>query len=217
MKNSYIYYLEQMRVRVMKACRCLPLIFLKYVSLSFVIYLYSYLFIFFLLGEIVSGQLIKTLYSEDPLKSVLPFFIFATAISFWGALVMKAWRCLPIIWKKYVSLFLFIGLSLYLSISFLEDGIVSGHLKYESYLELIKMLYSENPLKSALPFSIFAMVMSLWSVLWRVWDKNIEFKNAEFSQNELRFSNAVNLLSKTDGPIFMSEGIRELARLKMRK
>ena len=130
------------------------------------------------------------------------------------AWVMKNWKLLLLMSLKYVSLVVFIGISIYLSMRFLTDEIVSGHLEYEDYLELIKKLYSEDPLKSVLPFSIFAMVMSLWSVFWRIIDKNIEFKNAEFAQNELRFSNAVNLLSKKGDPVFFSEGIRELVRLK---
>ena len=130
------------------------------------------------------------------------------------AWVMKNWKLLLLMSLKYVSLVLFMGISIYLSIRFLTDEIVSGHLEYEGFFKLIKMLYSEDPLKSVLPFSIFAMVMSLWSVFWRIIDKNIEFKNAEFAQNELRFSNAVNLLSKKEDPIFPSEGVRELARLK---
>ena len=128
--------------------------------------------------------------------------------------VMKVWRYLRLILLKYVTLFFVIYISIDLSIFFLTDEIVPIHMKYGIDLELIKMPYSEDPLKLVLPFSIFAMVMSLWSVVWRVLDKKIEFKNAEFAQNELRFSNAVNLLSKTEDPIFPSEGIRELARLK---
>ena len=128
--------------------------------------------------------------------------------------VMKNWKRLLLMSSKYASLVLFIGVSICISMYFLKDNIVSGHLIYKSDLELIKMLYSEDPLKSVLPFSIFAMVMSLWSVFWRIIDKNIEFKNAEFAQNELRFSNAVNLLSKKGDPVFFSEGIRELVRLK---
>ena len=87
-------------------------------------------------------------------------------------------------------------------------------MKYEIVLEFIKTPYLEDPLKLVLPFSMFAMLVSLWSVGWRVWDKDKEFKNAEFAQNELRFSNAVNLLSKKEDPVFFSEGIRELARLR---
>ena len=128
--------------------------------------------------------------------------------------VIKVWRWLPIKWKKYISLVLVIGISICLSIYILTDEIVSGDLKAKGILELIKILHSEDPLKLVLPFSIFAMFVSLWSVGWRVWDKEKEFKNAEFAQNELRFSNAVNLLSKKEDPIFPSEGIRELARLK---
>ena len=131
-----------------------------------------------------------------------------------GAWVMKNWKLLLLISLKFASLVFVIYKSFDLSIFFLTDEIVSCDMKEEDYLELIKMLYSEDPLKLVLPFSIFAMVMSLWSVFWRVIDKNIEFKNAEFAQNELRYSNAVNLLSKKEDPIFPSEGIRELARLK---
>ena len=215
MKNIYIYYLEQMRVRVKKTWRYLHPILFRYASITFFTSLFMYLFIYFFLpDEIFPIQLIRILYLVDPLKLVLYALIFTIAIPLGSVLVAEVWEWLPIMWKKYISLCSFIYLSFHLSIEFLTDEIVSGQLEYESYLELIKMLYSENPLKSVLPFSIFAMVMSLWSVVWRVIDKNIEFKNAEFAQNELRFSNAVNLLSKKEDPIFPSEGIRELARLK---
>ena len=115
---------------------------------------------------------------------------------------------------KYVSLLIFFLFSYWFFYDFLTDEIISSDIDYKNFLELIKKLYSEDPLKLTLSFSIFGGVLSVWGVLWRIYDKKKEFEYAEFAQNELRFSNAVNLLSKKEDPVFFSEGIRELARLK---
>ena len=154
-----------------KVLRWLPLILLKSISLCFFIFLSFYLSIGVLTGEIVSDhlkyesylELIKMLYSEDPRKLVLLFSIFALAISLWSVLVVKAWKCLPIIWKKYFSLCFFTCIFIYLFIFFLADEIFS--------VQWIRMLYLEDPFKLVLYFSTFAMGVSLWGTLvmkaWR--------------------------------------------------
>ena len=205
MKNSYIYYLEQMRVRAIKTWRRLLLELSKYLMKNSYIY---YLEQMRVRAIKIWRRLLLEL-SKYPMKNIYIYYLEPMRVR-----AMKVWRWLPIKWKKYISLVLVIGIFICLAIHFLRDEIVSGDLIYTNDLELIKKLYSEDPLKLVLPFSISATAVSLWSVFWRVWDKAEEFKNAEFSQNELRFSNAVNLLSKKDDPIFPSEGIRELARLK---